>query len=101
MDDNVYKNKIYKKSENIIARTIENELILVPVSADIADLDASLFSLNQTGIEIWNRLDGKRVLNEIVQEFDETFDAHKDVIMKDVCGIIQELLKHGIIEKVK
>jgi len=60
-----------------------------------------LFSLNQTGIEIWNRLDGKRVLNEIIQELDENFDAHKDEIMKDVCGIIQELLKHDIIEKVE
>ena len=101
MEFDVYKNAIYKKSENIIARDIENELILVPISADIADLDASLFSLNQTGIEIWNRLDGRTVLNEIVQKLFHNFDAHKDVIMKDVCGIIQELLKHGIIEKVE
>ncbi len=94
------KKAIYKKSDNVIARNIEDELILVPVMSNVADVSDALFSLNSTGIEIWNRLDGHTNLNDMVQELCRNFDGPEDEILKDVLGMIRELLSHGIIVKV-
>jgi hypothetical protein len=41
--------KIYEPSEDIVARVIEGELIIVPLVAGIGDLEDELFTLNETG----------------------------------------------------
>ena len=44
---------MYVPSEDIVAREIEGELIIVPLAAGIGDMEDELFSLNETGREIW------------------------------------------------
>ena len=41
--------KIYIPSEDVVARLIEGELIIVPLVAGIGDMDDELFTLNETG----------------------------------------------------
>ena len=41
--------KIYSPSEDIVAREIEGELIIVPLVAGIGDMEDELFTMNDTG----------------------------------------------------
>ena len=46
-------NNTYIPSDKIVSREIEGELIIVPLVAGIADMEDELFTLNETGREIW------------------------------------------------
>lgn len=89
--------EIYIPSEDIVAREIEGEIIIVPLSAGIGDAEDDLFSLNETGRSFWKMLDGEKTLAQIVKTLGKQFDAPQERIEKDVTGLVGELLKRRII----
>ena len=88
---------IYVPSEDVVAREIEGELIIVPLVAGIGDIEDELFTLNETGRAIWELLDGQRTLKDVVEELSSEFDALKREIQEDVMGFVRELLKRGML----
>ena len=97
METEVSLDATYVPSEDIVAREIEGELIIVPLVAGIGDMDDELFTLNETGRAIWDKLDGERSLKKVVKELSMEFEASEGEIEKDVMGLVQELLKRRII----
>ena len=97
METEVSLDATYVPSEDIVAREIEGELIIVPLVAGIGDMDDELFTLNETGRAIWDKLDGERSLEKVVKELSMEFEASEGEIEKDVMGLVQELLKRRII----
>lgn len=89
----------YVPSEDIVAREIEGEIIIVPLTAGIGDVEDDLFSLNETGRAFWKLLDGKKTLAQIAKTLAEKYDASPATIEKDVFGLAAELLKRRIINK--
>ncbi len=87
----------YMPSEEIVARKIEDELIIVPLAAGVGDLEDELYTLRDTGREIWDRLDGKRTLQEIAAELGEEYQAPAGKIERDVAGLVTELLRRRIV----
>ena len=92
--------KTYAISEDVIAREIEGELIIVPLVAGIGDLEDELFTLNDTGRAIWARLDGQRSLQEVVRELSDQYQAGPEEIGTDVLGLVGELLRRRIVVEV-
>jgi hypothetical protein len=64
----ISQNTIYAISDDVVAREIEGEIIIVPLVAGIGDLEDELFTLNETGKAIWELLDGRRSLQEVARE---------------------------------
>jgi coenzyme PQQ biosynthesis protein PqqD len=91
---------VYIPSDEIVAREIEGELIIVPLAAGIGDMEDELFSLNETGREIWARLDGQHSLAAIVAELMQAYDAPRSDIEQDVRGLAEELASRRIIKVV-
>jgi len=85
------------KSEDIVSREIEGELLIVPISSGIGDMEDELYTLNETGKEIWNLIDGQRSLGTITADLSSRYDAQKDEISKDVIGIVSELVNRKIL----
>ena len=94
---NVTMTGVFVPSGDIVAREIEGELIIVPLAAGIGDMEDELFSMNETGREIWGRLDGTRSLSAIVQELALEYRAPVEEIERDVRGLLAELLKRKIV----
>ena len=88
---------IYIPSQDVVAREIEGEIIIVPVSAGIGDMDDELYTLNETGKAIWQRLNGKKNLRKIAEELSEEFESTLNEIEKDVTGFVEELLKRKML----
>ena len=84
-------------SDDIVAREIEGELIIVPLVSGIGDLEDELFTLNDTGKAIWRRLDGQLRLGEIIKSLVQDYDAPEVEIEKDVLGLIEELFKRRML----
>ncbi|PIW67522.1 MAG: hypothetical protein COW10_05170 [Candidatus Omnitrophica bacterium CG12_big_fil_rev_8_21_14_0_65_42_8] len=93
--------KVYKKSESIIEREIEGEMILIPMLSDTVDLEKGLFlTLNETAKEIWRRIDGKRKVLDIVEDLESIYEADKDDLMLDVVGLFEELIEREMVLEV-
>lgn len=96
----IQSNKIYAPSEDVVAREIEGELIIVPLVAGIGDLEDELFTLNETGKAIWDRLDGKRSLAEVTAILADEYTSEPGEIEQDVLGLVEELEKRRMLVEV-
>ena len=90
----------YVPSQDIVAREIEGELIIVPLVSGIGDMEDELYTLNQTGKAVWEKLDGQKRLKDIAKELNEEFEAPQGEIQKDVVGLVQELFKRKMVVEV-
>lgn len=90
-------NTIYIPSDDIVAREIEEKIIIVPITAGIGDMEDELFTLNETGRAIWKRLDGKRNLKDVAKELSEEFEAPLEAIEMDVIKFMEELLNRRVL----
>ena len=88
---------VYIPSEDIVAREIKGELIIIPLAAGVGDLEDELFTLNDTAKAIWKQLDGKRNLAEITANLVNEYHTNPDVIEQDVLGIVNELVNLKIV----
>ncbi len=97
MEFNLSLNSICAPSEEIVAREIEGELIIIPLTAGIGDMEDELYTLNDTGKAIWGRLDGTATLGEIAAGMAEEYNAPPAEIERDVLGLISELALRKIV----
>jgi len=100
MEEKIKMDGVYAPSEDIVAREIEGEMIIVPLVAGIGDMEDELFTLNETGRAIWGRLDGQKNLARMVEELSQEFEGPPGEIEKDVRGLVQELLKRRMLVEV-
>jgi hypothetical protein len=91
LDPSLNLDAVVSPSEDIVAREIEGELILVPLASGIGDAEDELYTLNPTGREIWSRLDGKRTLRDVARLLGEEYEAEPEELERDVLGLVQEL----------
>ena len=90
-------NKTYATSEEVVARQIEDTFLLVPIASGIGDMEDALYTLNDTGKAIWEGLNGGKTVTALVDQLAEEFDAPRDAIMTDACGILAELVKLNMV----
>jgi hypothetical protein len=97
MNSSLNLDKVYVPSEDVVARDIEGELIIVPLTAGIGDTEDALFTLNEAGRAIWDRLDGTRTLHQVALELAGEYDAPPAQIEADVAGLVEELAKRKMV----
>ena len=92
--------KCYCISDNVIAKEIEGELVIVPMIAGVGNLDAEMYSLNSTGLAVWEQLDGKKDFEHVITVLSDSFATTYDHIKEDVVEIVEQLLKKGLVVEV-
>ena len=89
--------EVYGPSEGVVAREIEGELIIVPLAAGIGDLEDELYTLNETGKVVWQRLGAGQRLGAVVESLRTEYDAADGEIERDVVGLVAELVRRGML----
>ncbi len=84
--------KVYKKSDSIVARKIAEEFILVPIRQNVGDLE-SIYTLNEVGARVWELIDGKMKVKEVKDKIIEEFEVTPQEAEKDIKEYIQQLEK--------
>ena len=87
---------ILSHSSSIVTRKTGNEYILVPITNNIADMN-SVYTLNETGAFIWEQIDGKRSVEEIIVALTTEYDIDKQNAESDVFSFIENMSKYLII----
>jgi hypothetical protein len=97
MEPHVTLDDVVVPSQDVVARRIEGELILVPLAGGIGNRDDELFTLNDTGREIWACLDGRRTLRDVAAELADRYDDPGSAIEADVIGLVTELAQRRMV----
>jgi len=100
MKTQVDLNSIYAPSKDVMARDMHGEFLIIPVASGVGDMDDAIFSLNKFGAAIWEKMDSKASLKEIIRALSSQFKGDAAEIEKDVLGLTKELLKRKMIIKV-
>jgi Coenzyme PQQ synthesis protein D (PqqD) len=87
---------ILSQSTSIVTRKTGNEYVLVPITNNIADMN-SVYTLNETGAFIWEHIDGKRTVEEIITELMNEYEIDKQNAESDVFIFIGNMSKYLII----
>jgi hypothetical protein len=90
-------NTLCSKSDGVVAREIEDEILIVPLVAGIGDPGDELYTLNPTGQAIWQQLDGERTLGEVAARLADEFGAPVGELEADVLGFATELTRRGLL----
>ena len=93
MPPSVTLETICAPSDDVVAREIEGEIVIVPLVAGIGDADDELYTLNETGRAIWQRLDGQRTLGEVAAALREEFQAPSDELEASLRAVVDLLLR--------
>ena len=97
METQINMDTVCAPSEDVVAREIEGEIIIVPLVAGIGDAEDELYTLNETGQAIWQQLDGEKSLGQIIQVLQQEYSVSSEELESDVLGFAQELTRRGIL----
>ncbi len=97
MSTKIDLNSVCLPSQDIVAREIEGDIVIVPLAAGIGESNDELYTLNESGQAIWRELDGKRTLKQVAQALSERFEAPLAQFETDVVGFTSELAHRGIL----
>ncbi|MCM8784129.1 MAG: PqqD family protein [Candidatus Omnitrophica bacterium] len=85
---------IFKKNKNKLAwRKIEDTLVLLYIPTN------EIYELNRTGAYIWDKIDGKKNIKEIIVEMCTKFNInYTQNLKRDIIKFIEKLCKWDIIK---
>ncbi len=87
---------ILSHAPSVVTRKTGNEYVLVPVTNNIADMD-SVYTLNETGAFIWELIDGKRSVEDIIGALTDEYDIDETTASRDILSFIENMSKYLII----
>ncbi len=90
---------VYIRSDDVIARVIDNQVLIIPLTAGMVDADDSLYSLTPTAQDIWNLLDGERTLLDVINILSGKYKGDAGTVQEDVLGFITEMVNEKLIRQ--
>lgn len=87
---------VLSHSPSIVTRKTGNEYVLVPVSNNIADMN-SIYTLNETGAFIWELIDGKKCVGDLIDALTDEYEIDRETATSDIFSLIENMSKYLII----
>ena len=81
---------LFHMKSKFVTREVGNELIVVPLSANVAQMN-ELFTLNETAKVIWENLNEGTDMSALIQTITDTFDIDRHTAEKDIAVFLQTL----------
>ena len=89
----------YERNPDYIFRRIVDELVLVPIHQDVADMDC-IYTLNPAGAFIWERLDRPATRAELRAALLDEYEADPETIAADLEGFLGQMVAIGAVREV-
>ena len=91
--------KRYQRNEDFIFRKIVEEIILVPIKQNVAEMEA-VFTLNEVGAFLWEQLGQPRSLSELHNAVLDEFEADPAIVLEDIEAFLKEAEAFGAVKEV-
>jgi len=89
-------NSCFIKGKDLVTRSIAGETIIVPIKNNVGDLD-SIYTLNEIGTMIWELIDGKNSINQIIEGICMAYDVSPEIAEKDTIDFLNLIETAGLI----
>jgi hypothetical protein len=89
----------YERNRDYIFRRIVDELVLVPIHQDVADMDC-IYTMNSLGAFIWEKLDGPTTQAELQTAIVDEYAVAPEVVAADLDSFLKEMTAIGAVRKV-
>ena len=83
-------NELADIKPHFVSRKIGNELILVPLTGNIAQMN-EMFTLNETGKTIWENMDQVKSVDQLKQIILDEFDIDETTAENDIENFLTQL----------
>jgi len=83
---------LYNLKSKFVAREVGNELILVPLTGNVAQM-SELFTLNETAKFIWENITEESTIRDIEKALTHSFDIDSDTARADIENFLTHLEK--------
>jgi hypothetical protein len=97
MDITVKFDSCYKPSNDVVAREVMGKILIVPLISGIGDMEDEIYTLNETGRIIWDRLSRGQSVRSVIASLSGEFEAETCEIENDVTGLMKELIKRKML----
>lgn len=94
------QNQVFLRNPDFIYRIIEEDMILVPTHANVADLNC-LYTLNDVGVLLWEKLAKPCDFASLVKAVTAEYQVEAETTAKDIEVFIDELLSTGALFQVE
>ena len=89
----------YERNPDYIFRRIVDELVLVPVHQDVADMDC-IYTMNGVGAFLWDKLERPATQKELQAAMLEEYAADPGAVAADLESFLHDMVAFGAIRKV-
>lgn len=87
----------FRRRAGVVLCHVAEKHMLVPAMTNAVDLDC-LFLLNDTGVFVWEQLDGQRQMAELGKALAKVFAVDAAAAAEDVVGFLSNLLEQNLVE---
>ncbi len=86
------------RNPNFIFRKIVDEMVLIPIKQNVADLNA-IFTLNEMGAFLWEKLENPSKIAELEDAISAEYDADIQTIQRDLEVFLHEMAEIGAVNE--
>ena len=90
---------VFARNADVIFRQVGDEALLVPVANNVGDL-GSIYTLNETAARLWELIDGRRDVEELIRLLADEYAVSGNAIRQDVFELVVQLGSIGFLKRV-
>ena len=98
MESALVKERLLRRSSDVVHRQVAGETFLVPIRGRLADMH-DLFVLNEVGSFLWERLGDWRAPADLAADIAAAFDVEEVEARGDVESYLGQLVEAGLAEE--
>ncbi len=84
---------ILLRSSGIVWSDLDGDTVLLDAEAGM------YYTLNEVAASVWDKIDGKRAIGEILDLMLEEYDVDRPTLEKDLEGLVADLLDKGLVQR--
>jgi methyltransferase-like protein len=84
---------ISRLEKNVIWAKLKETIIIIALK----ETNEKVFKLNETAAYIWEHCDGKKNIEELVNELCEKYAVNKDTALKDTIEFVEKMKRKNLI----
>jgi hypothetical protein len=81
---------LFNLKSKFVAREVGNELILVPLTGNVAQMN-ELFTMNETAKFIWENINATTTVEDLENSMTNTFEIDRETAAKDIENFLNKL----------
>lgn len=89
----------YIRRNELVSRSIGGELFVVPTAGKLADLQ-QVFSMNASGVRMWDVLERPADAGDLAAALVEAFDVTPERARADAEAFLHTLVERGLVQEV-